>query len=155
MQKLSEDFALDFAKKMNFDNDDDEIIFYSKLKKKRSENFRKILKRLMKSEILIKYRQKWASWSEILKILMFWKQFKSRAEYTSEWCGLGWVLASKTQPANSVGWPGWIGLWIELNWVFFRIEMGFSPQNNDYLNALKIDFKTFYFWWKFFIKNSY
>ena len=65
--------------------------------------------------------------------------------YTSEWCGLGWVLASKIQPANGVGWSGWVGFWIRLNWVFFRIEMNFNHQKNDHLNALKIDFKTFYF----------
>ena len=43
LQKLSKDFALDFAKKINYDNDDDEMIFYSKLKKtiwKFSKNFK-------------------------------------------------------------------------------------------------------------------
>ena len=43
MQKLSENFALDFAKKMNYDDDNDEMFFYSKLKQtiwKFSKNFK-------------------------------------------------------------------------------------------------------------------
>ena len=33
LQKLFEDFALNFAKKINYNDDNDEVIFYSKLKK--------------------------------------------------------------------------------------------------------------------------
>ena len=33
LQKLFEDFALNFAKKKNYDDENDEIIFYAKLKK--------------------------------------------------------------------------------------------------------------------------
>ena len=67
--------------------------------------------------------------------------------YTSEWCGLSLGLATKTQPANGVGW-------VEF---FFGLPIILVIKNRkkcDFLNALKIDFKTFYFWSKFWSKIS-
>ena len=67
LQKLSKNFAFNFAKKMNYNNDNDKMIFYDELKKL-FEKFRKILKRSMKHEISIKYRRKWINWSKTSKI---------------------------------------------------------------------------------------